>query len=104
MRNRSSKSQSLLIAVLMTFLYPTAAGAGDSAPEQKGAEVVSEKANASSKSSPAERAAVLYREGNALYDHEKFVEAEAKYQIAWDMQRSFDVAGNLGNVELLVDQ
>ncbi|WP_437875727.1 hypothetical protein [Sorangium sp. So ce513] len=51
-----------------------------------------------------ERAAQLYREGNQLYDEGKFVEAEARYQAAWDLQQSFDVAGNLGNVELEVNQ
>ncbi|MGK4001869.1 hypothetical protein WMF31_04555 [Sorangium sp. So ce1036] len=55
-------------------------------------------------SSAGERAAQLYREGNRLYDQARFVEAEARYQAAWDLQRSFDVAGNLGNVELEVNQ
>lgn len=54
--------------------------------------------------SVSERAAQLYREGNKLYDQARFVEAEARYQAAWDLQRSFDVAGNLGNVELEVNQ
>ncbi|KYF66334.1 hypothetical protein [Sorangium cellulosum] len=51
-----------------------------------------------------ERAAQLYREGNRFYDEGRFVEAEARYQAAWDLQQSFDVAGNLGNVELEVNQ
>ncbi|WP_437732366.1 hypothetical protein [Sorangium sp. So ce1335] len=51
-----------------------------------------------------ERAAQLYREGNLFYDEGRFVEAEARYQAAWDLQQSFDVAGNLGNVELEVNQ
>ncbi|WP_437305076.1 hypothetical protein [Sorangium sp. So ce388] len=51
-----------------------------------------------------ERAAQLYREGNQFYDEARFVEAEARYQAAWDLQQSFDVAGNLGNVELEVGQ
>jgi len=46
----------------------------------------------------------LYEEGNALYDQSKFPEAEAKYQAAWDRKQTFDVAGNLGNVELMVKQ
>ncbi|WP_437286484.1 hypothetical protein [Sorangium sp. So ce406] len=55
--------------------------------------------------SPAgERAAQLYREGNQFYDEGRFAEAEARYQAAWDLQQSFDVAGNLGNVELEVNQ
>ncbi|WP_437966209.1 hypothetical protein WMF04_42450 [Sorangium sp. So ce260] len=55
-------------------------------------------------SSEGERAAQLYREGNRFYDEARFAEAEARYQAAWDLQRSFDVAGNLGNVELEVSQ
>ncbi|WP_437481489.1 hypothetical protein WME75_37805 [Sorangium sp. So ce1014] len=55
-------------------------------------------------SSAGERAAQLYREGNRFYDEARFVEAEARYQAAWDLQQSFDVAGNLGNVELEVGQ
>ncbi|WP_437277072.1 hypothetical protein WME90_38390 [Sorangium sp. So ce375] len=51
-----------------------------------------------------ERAAQLYREGNRFYDEARFAEAEARYQAAWDLQQSFDVAGNLGNVELEVNQ
>ncbi|WP_437956491.1 hypothetical protein WME76_34545 [Sorangium sp. So ce119] len=51
-----------------------------------------------------ERAAQLYREGNQFYDEGRFAEAEARYQAAWDLQQSFDVAGNLGNVELEVNQ
>lgn len=53
---------------------------------------------------PGDRAAQFYQEGNALYDQGKYKEAEAKYQAAWDIQQSFDVAGNLGNVEMLVGQ
>ncbi|WP_437673409.1 hypothetical protein [Sorangium sp. So ce131] len=59
---------------------------------------------ASASSSVGERAAQLYREGNKFYDEAKFVEAEARYQAAWDLQKSFDVAGNLGNVELELKQ
>ena len=50
------------------------------------------------------QAAQLYQEGNALYDQGKYTQAEAKYQAAWDLQKSFDVAGNLGNVEMLIGQ
>jgi len=53
---------------------------------------------------PGDRAAQFYQEGNALYDQGKYQESEAKYQAAWDIQQSFDVAGNLGNVEMLVGQ
>ena len=46
----------------------------------------------------------LFQEGNALYDAQKFPEAEAKYQAAWDAKQSYDTAGNLGNVELQIGQ
>jgi hypothetical protein len=54
--------------------------------------------------SPEDRAAALYAEGNAFYDQGKYTQAEAKYQAAWNIQKSFDVAGNLGNVEMMVGQ
>lgn len=50
------------------------------------------------------RAAQLYQEGNAFYDQGKYTQAETRYQAAWDLQKSFDVAGNLGNVEMLIGQ
>jgi tetratricopeptide (TPR) repeat protein len=46
----------------------------------------------------------LYQEGNTLYDAQKYPEAEAKYQASWDARKSFDTAGNLGNVELQIGQ
>jgi hypothetical protein len=46
----------------------------------------------------------LYQEGNTLYDAQKYPEAEAKYQASWDARKSFDTAGNLGNVELQLGQ
>lgn len=46
----------------------------------------------------------LYKEANTLYDAQKYPEAEAKYQASWDARKSFDTAGNLGNVELQVGQ
>lgn len=50
------------------------------------------------------KAAQLYQEGNAFYDQGKYTQAETRYQAAWDLQKSFDVAGNLGNVEMLIGQ
>lgn len=101
MRNRSLKRSSLLVAfATIVCLGPRAASAGGGAPtgSPAGAGPTATEPDA------AERAAALYREGNTLYDQNKYVEAEARYQAAWDIQRSFDVAGNLGNVELVVKQ
>lgn len=75
---------------------PAAAPASASAPDPASA--------ASTAQSPGDRAAQFYKEGNALYDQGKYKEAEAKYQAAWDIQQSFDVAGNLGNAEMLIGQ
>ena len=50
------------------------------------------------------RAEKFYAEGNAMYDQGKYADAEAKYQAAWDLSQSFDVAGNLGNTEVLIGQ
>ena len=54
---------------------------------------------------PADSAAVVelrrvFEEGNRLYDAGKFAEAETKYLAAWSMNKTFDVGGNLGSVEL----
>jgi hypothetical protein len=52
----------------------------------------------------ANRVADLYAKGNKLYDQEKWAEAEAAYQAAWDLRPSFDIAGNLGDVEIQLGQ
>ncbi|MCC6556134.1 MAG: hypothetical protein IT372_24505 [Polyangiaceae bacterium] len=79
-----------------------AAPAESPGPTSRDAPAAKQTTNASA--SAAERAAQLYAEGNAFYDQGKYREAEARYQAAWDLQQSFDVAGNLGNVEMLVGQ
>ena len=54
---------------------------------------------------PADPAALLaqqrqwFDQGNKLYDQTKLPEAEHAYLQAWKLKKSFDVAGNLGNVE-----
>jgi tetratricopeptide (TPR) repeat protein len=101
MQNRSLKRSSLLLAFAATFcLGPRAATAGG----DTGTARPPAASSAAAEPGAAERAAALYREGNTLYDQNKHLEAEARYQAAWDIQRSFDVAGNLGNVELVVKQ
>lgn len=52
----------------------------------------------------AARAKELYDMGNKLYDEQKWVEAEAAYQSAWNLRKSFDLAGNLGDVEMQLGQ
>ncbi len=54
---------------------------------------------------PTDPAAVLaqqrqiFQQANALWDQGKLPEAERAYLAAWKLKRSYDVAGNLGNVE-----
>ncbi|WP_170319878.1 PEGA domain-containing protein [Polyangium spumosum] len=50
------------------------------------------------------RAAELFATGNKLFDEQKWAEAEAAYQAAWDLRKSFDLAGNLGDVEMTLGQ
>lgn len=48
----------------------------------------------------AERAASLYQQGNAAVERSQWGEAEAAYREAWKLAHTFDVAANLGLVEL----
>jgi hypothetical protein len=41
----------------------------------------------------------LFDQGNKLYDQGKLPQAEASYLEAWKLKKSYDVAGNLGNLE-----
>jgi tetratricopeptide (TPR) repeat protein len=45
-------------------------------------------------------AATLFKEGKALYGDGKYQEAYEAYNKAWALQQGFDIAGNLGNVEI----
>ncbi|UQA59149.1 PEGA domain-containing protein [Polyangium aurulentum] len=53
---------------------------------------------------PRARSAELYEKGNKLFDEQKYSEAEAAYQAAWDLRKSFDLAGNLAEVEMQLEQ
>ncbi|MCC6523885.1 MAG: PEGA domain-containing protein [Polyangiaceae bacterium] len=46
------------------------------------------------------RADELYRQASALLDAGKLPEARAKYAEAWELKQSYDIATNLGAVEL----
>lgn len=48
----------------------------------------------------AQHVAELYKQANALYDAQKLTEAEALYREAWALKRPYDVACNLGALEL----
>jgi tetratricopeptide (TPR) repeat protein len=47
-----------------------------------------------------ERAAAYYREGNEAFSDKRWSDAERAYRKAWELGRSFDVAGNYGEVEV----
>lgn len=51
-----------------------------------------------------EKVADLFQKGKALQSEARWKEAEAAYQDAWNLRKSFDIAGNLGDCELHVDQ
>ena len=48
----------------------------------------------------AEDAADLFREGQEAYSNGDQQTAYEKYKAAWELKRSYDIAGNLGNVEV----
>lgn len=47
-----------------------------------------------------ERAGELYRQANKLYDEKKLAAAETLYRQAWEIQKTYDIASNLGAIEL----
>lgn len=53
---------------------------------------------------PEPTAKTLYSEGVDLTNQQKFSEAEAKFLQAWALQKSYDVAANLGEVYMQLDR
>jgi tetratricopeptide (TPR) repeat protein len=53
---------------------------------------------------PGSSAKALYEEGVDLTNQKKFKEAEAKFLQAWALQKSYDVAANLGEVQMQQDR
>ncbi|WP_441292071.1 PEGA domain-containing protein [Sorangium sp. KYC3313] len=47
---------------------------------------------------------VLFEQGNTLYDAQRWSEARDAFLAAWKLKRSYDVAANLGDVELLLGE
>jgi len=45
-------------------------------------------------------AATLFKQGKELYGEGKYQDAYEAYSKAWALQQGFDIAGNLGNVEI----
>ncbi|WP_437875741.1 PEGA domain-containing protein [Sorangium sp. So ce513] len=50
------------------------------------------------------RATQLYREGNEAFKQKRWSDAELKYLKAWGLVRSFDIAANLGEVQLQLNK
>ncbi|MEP7123328.1 MAG: PEGA domain-containing protein [Byssovorax sp.] len=51
-------------------------------------------------SAPSDRAADLYRRATQLYKDKQLAQAEPLYVEAWSLQQSYDIASNLGALEL----
>ena len=43
---------------------------------------------------------VIFRKGNEAYKAERYAEAEALYQKAWELKQTYDIASNLGHAEM----
>ena len=69
-----------------------------------GALLVCQAAGAEETKSPAPSARTFYQEGIDLAGQGKLAEAEAKFLEAWALQKSYDVAANLGEVAMLLDK
>ena len=50
------------------------------------------------------RAIALFDEGTELYEQSQWAQAEARFQAAWEIRRTFDIAANLGDCELYIGQ
>ncbi len=48
----------------------------------------------------SERAAELYKQANKLYDDKQLLPAEGLYRQAWELQKTYGIASNLGALEL----
>lgn len=51
---------------------------------------------------PSQKADELFHKGKALYQVSKVREAYEAYSAAWKLQRSYDIAANLANTEMLL--
>jgi hypothetical protein len=54
--------------------------------------------------SPGDRAAKLYQLANEAFEKKMWAEAESAYLKAWSIMKTFDVAANLGEVEVHLDK
>jgi hypothetical protein len=89
MRRLQSRS---LPAVLLALSCVLAAGAAGAQPAPAVSPV-----NAS-----MDKADELYRQGNEAYKQNRLKDAYGFYKEAWTLKKSYDIAGNLGAVELAI--
>lgn len=58
------------------------------------------RAEAPSAGAQAQKVVEIYQDANRLYDAGQLAEAEARYEQAWAIRQSYDIASNLGALEL----
>src|SRR4051812_7384647 len=59
--------------------------------------------SAMSAAAAVEKADELYRQGNEAYKQNRLKDAYGFYREAWNLKQSYDIAGNLGAVELAIN-
>lgn len=74
---------SLCLCALLSGSAPALAGDGAATDKQR-----------------SEKAAELYKQANKLYDDRMLAPAEALYRRAWELQKTYGIASNLGALEL----
>lgn len=82
-----------------TTTAPTAATTATTAPAPTASPAATQPA-VDPNASPEERAMALFRRGIEAHKQGNLVEAEGYYRTAFDLKKSYDIAGNLGDVEL----
>lgn len=80
----------------MTFLLCTSLFTGAAAFGQEAGKV--------EEKSVDQQVIELFDRGTSLYMKSQWADAEAMFQAAWNLKQSYDIAGNLGEVELKIGQ
>ncbi|WP_437875746.1 PEGA domain-containing protein [Sorangium sp. So ce513] len=96
MRNLTMRCTAVACCALSACLFAPAAARAQGSPPPAAVDDDVPGANA--------RAAQLYREGNLAFDQKRWAEAELLYLKAWALVRSFDIATNLGHVQLRLNK
>lgn len=83
---------------------PAPTTAGTAAPAPGAAAATTQSATPSGEMSADERAMALFRKGIEAHKQGNWPEAESYYRSAFELKRSYDIAGNLGDVELKLNK